>query len=186
MYVCLLIPDPVGPMIQQNLHEKYILDTSKGFVKVSSHDYTAMRGTSAKSASRPASSSVDEGPRITAQCRPLRAHPTNKLHSDAPTTGQHTHDPRQTVLLSVQITLPATLSESNITSVMLWMILKQFYSCALRRTFFCFSSRPDLLTVDVRPQRDRHLAVSPVSAKLLVMHGVFVFQTMLTNLYQHI
>ena len=64
--VCLFILDPVGPMIQQNVHEKYIFDTSNGFVKVSSHDYTAMRGTPSKSNSRPARSSVDEGRRITA------------------------------------------------------------------------------------------------------------------------
>ena len=90
----------------------------------------------------------------------IYVHTTNKCQSDAQTTEQTTYDPRQPVLLSVQITLPApaTLSRSNIASVgagtsqplsvvatqmnaqftQCYAMPEQFYICALRRTFLLF------------------------------------------------
>ena len=86
--LCLFILDPVGPMIQQNVHEKYIFDTD-----------------SSKSRHTITQPCVAHRPKVTpgqpdhlstrgpVSWHDVRPHTTNKLLNDAPTTGRNTHDP---------------------------------------------------------------------------------------------
>ena len=48
---------------------------------------------------------------------------------------------------------------------------------------FCCSTWPDRRC---SPRRDRHLAFSPVSTKLLVIYGVLVFESLVMNRYQRL
>ena len=139
--------------------------------------------------------------------RGVQSHTTTSTHHEQVSqrrSDHRTNDTRSTTAsvtetVSVQITLPAT--RSNIASVGAGMshcnwthssrhqhyaMPEQFYRCALRRTFLLFSTA---WLADRRclPQRDRNLALSRcVTAKLIVINGVFAFQSALTNRYQHL
>ena len=163
-----------------------IFDTSNAFVKVSCHDDAVMYHTPSKSASRLARSSVDEGPLSQHDVRP---HITNKLHCEEQTS----HDPRQPVLSTecadytprprhtvkkqhclgrrqnVAPQLDAQFTQCRSSSIAAQS--GERFGCSPRRCL---------------PLRDRHLALSPVSAKLLVISGVFVFRSLLMNRYQRL
>ena len=106
------------------------------------------------SASRPARSSVDEGSNLTPQRRHMSTHHEQASQRRA---DDRTNDTRSTAAsviqtVSVQITLPATLTRCNIASVGAGMshsnaqftscyaMPEQFYSCAIRRTYLLFST----------------------------------------------
>ena len=143
--------------------------------KVSWHDYTVMCRTF-KSASRPARSSVDEECSITPQHRPTSTHheQASQRCSDHRTNDTRSTAASVTETVNVQITLPATLSRSNIASVGAGMshsneqftscyaMPDRFYSCALRQTFL-LSYTAWLADRRCSPHRDRLLTLSPVT-----------------------
>ena len=131
--VCLFILDPVGPMIQQNVHEKCILfDTSSNrFVSL----ITAMRGTPSKSASRPARSSVDEGSRLTARCTFTHHEQASQQRSDH--RAKYTRSTAASGAECADYTPCHTVRKQHCL-MSCYVMPEQFYSCALRRTFLLF------------------------------------------------
>ena len=187
MYVCLFIPDPVGPMIQHHVQEKYMQSPQVA------HCGTVLRGTSSKSVSMQASQISSQEVRTRSMFEVRRLN-MNTPHSDATTTRQTaTHGTRQTITPdNVQMTLPANQSESNIAS------RARTHTCyaicssnvqlseALGRTCLPVAHGP---TVYAHQSVTLvHPASSPVSAKLLERVALSCFgvcSRIASNVYAH-
>ena len=137
-----------------------------------------------KSASRPARSSVDEWSSLTPQRRPTSTHYEQALQrrADHITNDTRSTAARVTETVSMQITLPATLSRSNIASVGAGMSHSNCYwadsPCHVTQCRsssiavhsgerFCCSPLPDSLTVDVRHSVTGILHYRPLAPNFL-------------------